>query len=133
MDHRIARRDFIKTAGAGVLAAAAKGPSPAQASSRNQADSRLSGAAYVPNADYPRRPKRFSEVAIRDRFWQPKIKLNADVTIPFEIQKSVESGRPFSNNVLEAAIHSLQMFPDAKLQAQVEARIQEIKAAQTRG
>ncbi len=129
MDHKIARRDFIKTAGAGVLAAAAKGPSPAQASSRNQADSRLSGAAYVPNADYPRRPKRFSEVAIRDRYWQPKIKLNADVTIPFEIQKSVESGRPFSNNVLEAAIYSLQMFPDAKLAGQVEARIQEIMAA----
>lgn len=129
MNHKIARRDFIKAAGAGILITATQGAVPAKASG-HQAEPKLSGAAFIPNADYPRRPKRFSEVSVRDRFWQPKIKTNAEVTIPFEIRKSAASGRPIGNNVLEASIYSLQLYPDANLEAQVEARILEIKTAQ---
>jgi DUF1680 family protein len=132
MNTKIPRRDFLKAAptAAGILAAAAQRPGPTSASSKMQTEVKLSGTAYTPNSDYPRRPKRFSEVKIKDNFWKPKIRTNAEITIPFEIQKSTESGRPFNNNVLEAAIYSLQMYPDSKLQAQVDSRIRDIKSAQ---
>jgi hypothetical protein len=90
----------------------------------------LSGTVYPPGSDYPIQPKRFSEVTVKDNFWKPKIKTNAEVTIPFVIQKFAEMERSLSQNVLQAAIYSLQTHPDGKLQAQVESRIQEIKAAQ---
>jgi uncharacterized protein len=89
----------------------------------------LSGTPYTPS-DYPIQPKPFSEVRTNDTFWQPKIKTNAEVTIPFEIQKCAETGRPINHNVLMAAIYSLQIHPDSTLQAQVEARIQDIRKAE---
>ncbi len=81
----------------------------------------ISDSAYTPIPDYPIQPKRYSEVKMNDAFWKPKITTNAEVTIPFEVQKLSESGsrRGFSGGVLEAAILSLQTHPDAKLQAQV--------------
>ena len=90
----------------------------------------LSGSVYSPGSDYPIQPKRFSEVTVKDNFWKPKIKTNAEVTIPFVIQKYAEMESSLSQNVLQAAIYSLQTYPDSKLQAQVDSRIQEIMAAQ---
>ncbi len=90
----------------------------------------LSGAAYPADSDYPIQPKHFSEVMMKDDFWRPKMETNAEVTIPFVIDKFNEQGRPMSHNVLQAAIYSLQSYSDADLQAQVDARIQEIIAAQ---
>src|SRR5262245_65301290 len=58
-----------------------------------------------------------------DRFWKPRIVRNAEVTIPFEMQKLAEMERGFSFNVLEAAILSLATHPDARLQAEVDAQI----------
>ena len=90
----------------------------------------LSGIDYPPDSDYPIQPKLFSEVAVKDNFWKPKIKTNTEVTIPFVIQKFAETGRPIRDNVLQAAIYSLQTYPDSPLQAKVDSRIQEIKAEQ---
>ncbi len=132
MNARIRRRDFLKAApvAAGWMAKAGLQTFPARASDGNQTEVRLSVGPYVPRADYPRQSKPFSEVTLKDSFWSPKIRTNAEITIPFEIRKYNEAGRPISNNVLEAAIYSLRMHPDARLQAQVESRIQDIKAAQ---
>jgi hypothetical protein len=132
MNTKVLRRDFLKAvpAAAGALTAVIQKPAPAQNPVRAQTEVKLSGAVYMPNPDYPRQPKPFSEVTMKDNFWAPKIRTNAEVTIPFEFQKSAETGQPISNNVLEAAIYSLQTHPDAKLEAQVDARIQEIKRTQ---
>jgi len=130
MDNKIPRREFLMAApaAAGMLAAAQAVTDQSTPQARQQ--SRLGRAAYVPKPDYPRQPKRIPEVTLRDNFWKPKIRINAEVTIPFEIRKFAETGRPMSHNVLEAAIYSLQTFTDAGLQAQVEARIGEIRASQ---
>lgn len=129
MDKRIPRREFLLAApaAAGMLTAAAQVSSPGKSLPQRPA---LRGTAYTPKGDYPRQPKGISEVTVRDDFWKPKILTNATVTIPFEIQKFIQAGRPISDNVLEAAIYSLEAFPDARLKAQVDSRIQEIKTAQ---
>jgi DUF1680 family protein len=115
MNSRIARRDFLKAAptAAGMLAVATRVPAWTFAEPRA--------------ADYPIRPVPFAGVRVRDAFWKPKIDANASVTIPFELQKSGENGR-LSPNVLQAAIYSLQIRPDAHLQAQVDATVRELVA-----
>ena len=140
MDSKVPRRDFLKTAqaAAGLLAYAAQGPATANAGPQTKAKVAgitISGSAYTPVPDYPIQPKRYSEVLINDAFWKPKITTNADVTIPFEVQKLTGSGsrRDFGGGVLEAAILSLHTHPDAKLEAQVDAVIQTMKQASGSG
>ena len=72
---------------------------------------------------------------LKDAFWRPKVDLDARVTIPFEVQKLNPEGARmgFNNNVLEAAILSLETHPDPQLQAQVDARIQALKRSPYRG
>ena len=133
---RVARRDFLKTvpAAAGVyLAGGAVIDAAAQTKAPRPADVRLSGTAYQPVPDYPIRPKPYFEVKLTDAFWKPKVATNAEVTIPFEMQKAGETGRGLSRNVLEAAMLSLKTHPDPQLQAQVEARVRELTEAQTGG
>src|SRR5580765_2364832 len=77
---------------------------------------------YQPLPDYPIRPKRHADVRMTDEFWAPKIKTNAEVSIPFLVQKLGEN-RGFGANVLEAAMLSLATHPDPRLKAQVEARV----------
>ena len=107
-----------------ALGCCQKNPPPAPA------EVKLSGTVYPAESDYPIQPKSFSEVRMKDNFWKPKMMTNAEVTIPFVIQKFAETGRPMNHNVLQAAICSLQTYPDDRLQAQVDSRIQEIKAEQ---
>jgi hypothetical protein len=124
----LARREFLKAvpAAAGVMVAvAAAAPAPA--------DTKISGITYTPIPDYPIQPKRHSEVTLADDFWKPKVATNADVTIPFEVQKLSEMDREFSGNVLEAAMLSLETHPNSRLQAQVEARVRQMAEAQGRG
>src|SRR5436189_87029 len=106
MAQRVNRRDFLKAAStaSGVLASVAAFP---EAVSRPAGSDgvRLSATPYTP-ADYPIRPKRFSEVMLEDTFWKPCVATNARVTIPFEVRKAVEAGHSPSGNVLEAAILS---------------------------
>jgi uncharacterized protein len=104
-------------------------PQTRSAASAASADVTLSGTAYTPT-HYPIEPAPFTDVKMKDTFWGPKIKTNAEVTIPFEMQKSAGTARPLNNNVLQAAIYSLQTFPDSRLQAQVDARIQAIQQSQ---
>lgn len=136
MDNKVRRRDFLKNIRAvGLLAYAA--PTAAAVSKTKVPGSgvSLSGSKYTPVPDYPIQPKRYSEVKIKDAFWKPKITTNAEVTIPFEVQKLTDSGarKRFGGGVLEAAILSLQTHPDTKLQAQVGASIEMMKQAPGRG
>ncbi|HUI54660.1 MAG TPA: beta-L-arabinofuranosidase domain-containing protein [Bryobacteraceae bacterium] len=115
-----------------MLSYAAQGSAPANQAPKTKLTAAavpISDGAYTPVADYPIQPKRYSEVKMKDTFWKPRIATNAEVTIPFEVQKLTESrsGRGFGGGVLEAAILSLPTHPDAKLQAQVDARIQGMK------
>ena len=125
------RRDFLRTAqAAGVLAYAAQASTAADDSkpANKSAETALSGS-YTPVRDYPIQPKRYSEVKLKDTFWRPKVATNAEVTIPFEVQKLTESGtkKRFDGGVLEAAILSLQTHPNPQLGAQVETSIELLK------
>jgi DUF1680 family protein len=107
--HSVPRRDFLKTAPAAMgLLAAIRSPRLLTAQSRD--------------VDYAIRPIGFTDVTLTDAFWKPKVDTNATVTIPFEMTK-VEDGGRVSQNVLQAAIYSLQTHPDAKLQRQVDGEI----------
>jgi hypothetical protein len=126
MANPIDRRDFLKTASAaaGALAYRADASQSDRAvQAARPAGTKISSVAYTPVTDYPIRPKPHAEVVVRDAFWQPKIATNATVTIPFEVQKLTENGRPLSGNVLEAAILSLATRPDPALQAVVDAGV----------
>src|SRR5580704_13838783 len=133
---RLHRRDFLKAAQAtGMFAYAVRESAGRSKSKTKSAEVIISSAKYTPVPDYPIQPKRYSEVKMKDAFWKPKIEINAEVTIPFEVQKLTQAGsrRGFSGGVLEAAILSLQTHPDAKLQAQVDAAIQAIKESKSGG
>jgi DUF1680 family protein len=103
--------------------------------------------------DYPIQPIPFSKVTLQDNFWSKKIKTNHDVTIPIAIEKSKETGRidnfkiagglqegqfcstyPFDDSdvfkIIEAASYSLQVFPDEKLEAEIDSLIFYIASAQ---
>jgi len=124
MDRTIARRDFLKgaSAAAGILALGVE-PLTMTPEPKQPPYPEIGSQPYTP-ADYPIQAKRFAEVTITDAFWKPKIRTNAEVTIPFEAQRRGEPGSGLSGNVLEAAIYSLQTHPDPTLQAQVDARVQ---------
>ncbi|MFN0123450.1 MAG: hypothetical protein ACKV2V_23355, partial [Blastocatellia bacterium] len=94
---------------------------------------KIGTAVYTPVRDYPLRAKRANEVRVKDRFWAPKIRANAEVTIPFQVQKLAQDDREFSLNVLEAALVSLQTHPDAALAAQVEKRIASLRSEPWKG
>ena len=136
---KIARRDFLRaapaTAGIAALVAsdAGIGAEARSQPARKPADVKISGTAYTPVADYPIQPKRYSDVTLTDTFWKPKVATNAAVTIPFEVEKLTGMDRGFGGNVLEAAILSLKTHPDRTLQAQVDARVQQLKGSPGRG
>jgi DUF1680 family protein len=133
MNRRIDRREFLKSGplAAGALAYAATADTLAiqqpavkpGSVAPKPGDVKISSTPYQPVTDYPILPKRHSEVVMKDDFWAPKIALNADVTIPFEVQKLSDGGRGFGGGVLEAAILSLETRPNPALQAQVDARM----------
>jgi len=135
---KIARRDFLKSApaGAGVAAFLANRAANARTQSNGTAGTnevRIGGTSYTPAADYPIRPQRYDDVRLQDAFWKPKVATNAAVTIPFQAAKVSDGGRGLSGNVLEAAVLSLKTHPNPELQAQVDARIRDIKEAKPRG
>jgi DUF1680 family protein len=122
---RLARRDFLKAAPAvaGVAAGALNAHAPIVA--QPAAPRPVIGAAkYAPVRDYPIQPQRHWDVTLTDRFWTPRLATNAAVTIPFQIEKSAGAPR---GNVLEAAMLSLKTHPDPKLQAQVDAAVQQLR------
>ena len=105
------------------------------------------------SGEYPIRPVPFTSVKLTDNFWAPRIRKNADVTIPiafhycestgriknFEIAGGQDTGKfqtiyPFDDSdvykIIEGASYSLQTFPDPKLEAYLDALIYKIGLAQ---
>jgi DUF1680 family protein len=103
--------------------------------------------------DYPIKPVSFTSVKLTDNFWAPRIKKNAEVTIPiafgycestgriknFEIAGGLDTGRfqtiyPFDDSdvfkIIEGASYSLQTFPDPKLDAYLDSLIWKMGLAQ---
>ena len=120
------RRDFLKAvpAAAGMTATALTAQAQSRPTSKSSPSPTIGSAKYTPVQDYPIQPKRHWDVALSDRFWKPRIATNADVTIPFQIGKP--TGRGLTGNTLEAAMLSLKTHPDPKLQAQVDAAVQQL-------
>ena len=103
--------------------------------------------------DYPIKPVPFTSVKVTDHFWAPRIMRNYKVTIPIALEQCYKTGRvdnfliagklkkgkfkteyPFDDTdiykIIEGASYSLQTFPDAKLEAQVDSLIYYISKAQ---
>lgn len=57
-------------------------------------------AAQLKN-DYPIQPVPFTQVHVTDNFWAPKIRVNAEVTIPYTLEQCKKEGR--IDNFLRAA------------------------------
>jgi DUF1680 family protein len=136
----IDRRSFLKAAqiAAGAATYVANGGVLGAADAQGRSAStpgsvKISGTPYSPIRDYPIQPKAHFEVTLSDGFWKPRVTTNAEVTIPFEVQKLSETPRGFAGNVLEAALLSLKAHPNAQLQAHVDARIQQIRDAPAAG
>src|SRR5689334_17298110 len=51
--------------------------------------------------DYPIQPVAFTQVQVMDNFWAPKIRVNAEVTIPYTLNQCKKTGR--IDNFLRAA------------------------------
>jgi DUF1680 family protein len=126
MKRRIPRRQFLKTApAAGALVYAGTGHPVAFTEVGVSADAHpeteLWGSKRAPRGDYPIRGKSHAEVELRrDAFWAPKVRTNAEVTIPFEVRKREGSEWGLRRGVLEAAMISLETHPDPRLTEQVE-------------
>jgi uncharacterized protein len=133
MSQKINRRGFLKAVPVAGAAACSSLSTHADGQTSIPGSVRIGTASYTPVRDYPWRPKRGNEVRVKDRFWAPKIRTNAEVTIPFQVQKRAQDDREFSLNVLEAAITSLQTHPNSVLAAQVEKRIRSLAAQPWRG
>lgn len=104
------------------------------------------------NKDYPIHTVPFTQVALTDNFWLPRIKVNATVTIPASFQRCESTGRvknfvmaaerkgkfctiyPFDDTdiykTIEGASYSLSLFPDAALKAYIDSLITIIGKAQ---
>jgi uncharacterized protein len=113
----------------------------------------IQGCSRETSADYPIRPVPFTSVRLTDNFWAPRIKKNAEVTIPiafgycestgrvknFEIAAGLDTGKfktiyPFDDSdvfkIIEGASYSLQTFPDPKLEEYIDTLIWKIGLAQ---
>lgn len=105
------------------------------------------------SGDYPIKPVAFNQVRLEDSFWAPRVKLNAELTIPYAFKQSEETGRvknfdiaagvekgsfcsiyPFDDSdvykIIEGASYSLQTVPDPELDAYLDQLIARIAAAQ---
>src|SRR5689334_7109231 len=54
------------------------------------------------HADYPIQPVAFTQVHLTEHFCAPKIRVNAEVTIPYTLQQCQRTGRV--DNFLRAAV-----------------------------
>ena len=110
-------------------------------------------AAETPaKGDYPITPVPFTDVQIRDGFWQPRQETNRTATIPYVIRMCEETGRIDNFMVagklkegkfvgrryndsdvfkaMEAAAYSLHVHPDPELDATMDRLISYVAAAQ---
>jgi uncharacterized protein len=103
--------------------------------------------------DYPIQPVPFTSVKLTDDFWEPRVRKNADVTIPiafrycettgrvknFDIAAGRDTGKfqtiyPFDDSdiykIIEGAAYSLQTKPDPVLETYLDTLITKISRAQ---
>ena len=112
----------------------------------------ISLAAWAQRSDYPIKSVAFTQVKLTDNFWLPRLKTNADVTIPASFKRCETTGRiknfdmaathtgkfctvyPFDDTdiykTIEGASYSLSIFPDAKLAKYLDSLITIIGKAQ---
>jgi DUF1680 family protein len=112
----------------------------------------ITSCAQKPQKDYPIKPVPFTDVQIKDNFWQPRIETNRMVTIPYDFKKCEETGRidNFAKagglmegefvgiryndsdvyKVIEGAAYSLSLHPDPELEKYLAELVVKIAAAQ---
>lgn len=112
----------------------------------------IAACAKKPGKDYPIKPVAFTDVQIKDNFWQPRMETNRTVTIPYDFKKCEETGRidNFAKagglmegsfvgiryndsdvfKVIEGAAYSLRLHPDPELEKYLDELIVKIAAAQ---
>jgi len=61
----------------------------------------FAGKAFAQQRDYPIQPVPFTQVHVNDNFWQPKMEVNANITIPYVLAQCKANGRV--DNFLRAA------------------------------
>ncbi|OFY40735.1 MAG: six-hairpin glycosidase [Bacteroidetes bacterium GWF2_40_14] len=111
------------------------------------------GQSPSTSKDYPISPVSFTSVSLTDNFWAPRIKINQDVTIPIALRHCYNTGRvdnfrkaaklipgyfntqfTFDDTdiykIIEGASYSVQMFPNACLEARIDTLIRYIALAQ---
>jgi DUF1680 family protein len=103
-------------------------------------------------SDYPIKGITFTQVKLTDKFWLPRLKINADVTIPASFKRCETTGRvrnfdmaathtgkfctifPFDDTdiykTIEGASYSLSIFPDPKLAKYLDSLITIVGKAQ---
>lgn len=109
--------------------------------------------ASAQTKDYPIQPVAFTKVHVQDNFWQPKMEVNASVTIPYVIAQCKANGRmdnflragkkiagdkmsefPFDDTdvykAIEGASYSIQNKANPKLAAYIDTLITIIGGAQ---
>ncbi|TDQ06629.1 glycoside hydrolase family 127 protein [Pedobacter metabolipauper] len=110
-------------------------------------------AAAQQNRDYPIQPVVFTHVHVNDKFWAPKLEINANITIPYTLQKCEENGRmdnfhkaahemetgkltqfPFDDTdiykVIEGASYAMEVKKNPQLERYIDSLITMIGAAQ---
>jgi len=112
----------------------------------------ITSCAKKPQTDYPIKPVPFTDVQIKDNFWQPRMETNRTVTIPYDFKKCEETSRidNFAKagglmegefvgiryndsdvyKVIEGAAYSLSLHPDPELEKYLDDLIAKIAAAQ---
>lgn len=113
----------------------------------------MATTASAQQQDYPIQPVAFTKVHVHDNFWQPKMEVNANVTIPYVIAQCKANGRmdnflragkklsgdkmsefPFDDTdvykAIEGASYSIQNKANPKLEAYIDTLINIIGAAQ---
>ncbi|MCO5949628.1 glycoside hydrolase family 127 protein [Mucilaginibacter flavidus] len=111
------------------------------------------GSLSAQQKDYPIQPVPFTKVHVNDKFWQPKMEVNANVTIPYVLEQCKLNGRvdnflraaklepgdkmseyPFDDTdiykVIEGASYAMQVQKNPKLDMYVDTLIKIIGAAQ---
>ncbi len=103
--------------------------------------------------DYPIRPVPFTQVAITDDFWRPRLETTTEVTIPYAFEQCestgrirnfaiaggleegpFQTGRPYDDSdvfkIIEGAAYALSLRPNEKLDRYLDSLIHLIAAAQ---
>ena len=111
------------------------------------------GNLFAQPKDYPIQPVPFTQVHVNDSFWEPKMEINAEVTIPYVLAQCKANGRvdnflraaklldgdklseyPFDDTdiykVIEGASYAMQVKSNPKLEMYIDTLIGIIGAAQ---